>query len=69
MGRVLCTGKAPRGASDETITFVETTLPPGVDAIVSEGIEYVTSVEAVDRLPSSVDALRAPGGRVFVAKP
>lgn len=69
MGRVLIAGEAPRSASDKTIAFVETTLPPGVDAIVAEGLEYVTSVESVDRLPAAVDAIRAPGGRVFVAKP
>lgn len=56
---------ASRAGQDETVTFVETLLPDGVDAILCGGIEYVPSVEAA-ALPEGVNALRAPGGRVYV---
>ena len=53
MGRTLTAGPAV-----ETLVFVETILPPGVDAVRAGGIEYVERVEAVEDLPPGVDAAR-----------
>ena len=46
------------GQPGEALVFVETVLPPGVDAVRCSGIEYVGRVEAVDDLPEGVNAAR-----------
>lgn len=46
------------GQPGEAVVFVETLLPPGVDAVRVGGIEYVERVEAVSDLPEGVNAAR-----------
>ena len=46
------------GQPGEAVVFVETVLPPGVDAVRVGGIEYVERVEAVSDLPEGVNAAR-----------
>lgn len=58
--------RAP-GERPGPVVFVETLLPPGVDAIRAGGVEYVAEVEAVDDMPEWADAVRL-GGKVFVRK-
>lgn len=60
MGRTLTAGPVT-----ETLVFVETLLPPGVDAVRAGGIEYVEAVVSVEDLPPGVDAARF-GPRAYV---
>ena len=53
------------GPATETVAFIETLLPPGVDAVRAGGIEYVEAVKSVEDLPEGVDAARL-GPLVYV---
>lgn len=55
------------GDDHEVVTFVETVLPLGTDAIRAGGIEYVSNVIPVHDLPEWADAVRT-GGTVYVPK-
>lgn len=53
------------GSSSEVVTFVETLLPDGVDAIFCGGIAYVADVRTADDLPEWASATIV-GGTAYV---
>lgn len=52
----------------EVVTFVETLLPDGVDAILCGGIAYVAEVQPTSDVPVWADAVLL-GGTAYVPKP